>query len=252
MSRKKVVAVLSAALALMLLASCGNKEKQDENGYIEEESKQYEQLPKSDAAKFSDVDLTFDKAKMGMTPDEVKNILGEPDEDKTTAAEANPERVFVYNGQSGKSTLLFWNVGGSMKLCGVECTDSARSVARNTSVGMSMDTVRDLFYRDENALNANIMSEDNATILGKFLYGDKTIDKLEDRKIKEKIEYGIINYNGTKTLESGGSILEYMYFVPPFKGEYASYNDDYSQLMYYTDSSHKIVKICWYYYPEIS
>ncbi|MDD6797839.1 MAG: hypothetical protein PUE71_06075 [Clostridia bacterium] len=252
MGRKRGVVILSAALAVMLLVSCGKKEEKSGDGYIEEESIPYEQLSKSSAAKFSNEDLTFDGARMGMTPDEVKKILGEPDEDRTAAAEANPERIFVYNGENGKSTLFFWNAGGVMKLCGVECTDPLRNIARNTKVGMDMDSVRDVFYRDENALNANIMSEDNATILGKFLYGDKTLDKLEDRKIKEKIEYGIINYNGTPTLEAGGSILEYMCFEPPFKGDYASYDDDYSQLMYYTDSSRKVVKICWYYYPEIS
>ena len=139
-----------------------------------------------------------------------------------------------------------------MKLCGVECNDTARVFSRNTAVGMNADTVRDLFYRDENCLNANVMSEDNATILGKFLYGDRTFDRLEENKIKNEIEYGIINYNGNNELEDGGSILEYMSLKPPYKGEFASYNDDYSQIMYYTDSDNKVIRICWYYYPEIS
>lgn len=139
-----------------------------------------------------------------------------------------------------------------MQLCGVECTDPSRKLPRNTRVGMNADDVRDLFYRDADCLNANVMSEDNATILGKFLYGDMTLDKLEEKKVTEKLEYGMINYNGKGYMEQGEVILEYMCMEPPFAGEFAGYNDDYSQLMYYTDSEHRVARVCWYYYPEVS
>ena len=52
-------------------------------------------------------------------------------------------------------------------------------------------------------------------------------------------------------MESGGSILEYLSFQPPYKGEFASYSDDYSQLMYYTNAAGNVTRICWYYYPEV-
>ena len=61
----------------------------------------------------------------------------------------------------------------------------------------------------------------------------------------------MINYNGNGDMESGGSIIEYLSFQPPYKGEFASYSDDYSQLMYYTNASGNVTGICWYYYPEV-
>lgn len=249
---KKIFVIMMSAAAVISLAACGRKDEPSPTEYIEQESVTYGQLSKSSAARFSKEDLVFDKVKMGMTPNEVKTLLGEPDKDNIMAADANPERTFEYIKESGKSTLVFWEADGELKLCGVESNDASRIFTRNTAVGMSSDAVRDLFYRDENCLNTNVMSEDNATILGKFLYGDKTLDKLEENKIKDKIEYGIINYNGNAQLENGGSILEYMCLEPPYKGGFAGYNDDYSQLMYYTDSTHKVTKICWYYYPEIT
>lgn len=248
--KKAVIAALS--ITALMFTACGKQDDGPTKEYIENESMTYAQLAKSEAARFSNEDLVFDNVKAGMSPDEVKALLGEPDNDSMSPANANPERVFEYNRESGKSRLIFWETEGAMKLCGVECNDTARVFSRNTAVGMNADTVRDLFYRDENCLNANVMSEDNATILGKFLYGDRTFDRLEENKIKNEIEYGIINYNGNNELEDGGSILEYMSLKPPYKGEFASYNDDYSQIMYYTDSDNKVIRICWYYYPEIS
>lgn len=252
MKKKRLGLAAVLSLAALMLTACQKQDNKPADGYIEEESMTYSQLSKSSAAKFSNEDLVFDNVKMGMSPDEVKAVLGEPDKDEMLAVSANPERIFEYNRESGKSTLIFWQKDGAFKLCGAESNDTSRAFARNTSVGMDSDTVRDMFYRDENCLNTNVMSEDNATILGKFLYGDRTFDKLEEHKIKDKMEYGIINYNGSGELEAGGSILEYMCLEPPYKGEFAGYDDDYSQIMYYTDANHKIIRICWYYYPEIS
>lgn len=244
-------------MAAISLAACSSKAGSgeaatDPDAYIEEESSTYAQLPESSQSRFSTEDMVFGKAVMGMTPEEVITAVGTPDEDKTPAAEATPERTFTYNGADGtKSTLIFWSVNGSMKLCGVESNDPAKTFARGTHAGMSAQDVRDKFYRDADCLNTNVMSEDNATILGKFLYGTRTLDKLEEQKIKDSIEYGIINYNGNDDMESGGSMLEYLSFQPPYKGEFASYSDDYSQLMFYTNAAGNVTRICWYYYPEV-
>lgn len=254
---RKYMAATAICIAAVSFAACSSgagdsTDAADTDGYIEEESSTYAQLPESSQSRFSTEDMVFGKAVMGMTPEEVMAAVGAPDDDKTPAAESTPERVFTYNGADDtKSTLIFWSVNGSMKLCGVESTDPAKTFTRGTHAGMSAQDVRDKFYRDANCLNANVMSDDNATILGKFLYGSRTLDRLEEQKVKDQIEYGMINYNGNGDMESGGSILEYLSFQPPYKGEFASYSDDYSQLMYYTNAAGNVTRICWYYYPEV-
>ena len=233
---RKYTAATAICIAAVSFAACssgagGSTDAADTDGYIEEESSTYAQLPESSQSRFSAEDMVFGRAVMGMTPEEVVAAVGAPDDDKTPAAESTPERVFTYNGADGtKSTLIFWSVDGSMKLCGVESTDPAKTFARGTHAGMSAQDVRDKFYRDANCLNANVMSDDN---------------------VKDSIEYGMINYNGNGDMESGGSIIEYLSFQPPYKGEFASYSDDYSQLMYYTNASGNVTGICWYYYPEV-
>ena len=209
---RKYTAATAICIAAVSFAACssgagGSTDAADTDGYIEEESSTYAQLPESSQSRFSAEDMVFGRAVMGMTPEEVVAAVGVPDDDKTPAAESTPERVFTYNGADGtKSTLIFWSVDGSMKLCGVESTDPAKTFARGTHAGMSAQDV---------------------------------------------IEYGMINYNGNGDMESGGSIIEYLSFQPPYKGEFASYSDDYSQLMYYTNASGNVTGICWYYYPEV-
>jgi len=256
---KNVATAAVCMSALCMVAACTKSEtaadasQEISTEYIEEQSSTYAALEASSQSKFSSDDMVFDKASYGMTPDEVIALLGTPDEDKEDSTSGTMRRVLTYNGANDKkSTLVFENVGGTLKLCGIESNDPARTFARQTQVGMKADDARDKFYRDENCLNSNVMSEDNATILGKFLYGTSTIDRLEEQKLTGALEYGIINYNGNDMLEQGGSILEYMSLVPPYKSEYASYNDDYAQLMYYTGADGTVTKICWYYYPEIS
>lgn len=237
----------------LLMGAVGCKKNAVNDGYIEPESVTYGQLSKSNAQKFSDADLMIDGISVGTSIDVVKKSFGEPTSEEQKNVETNPECVLTYEGADGKKTIMFFHqVGATMQLFGVECEDEKRTFARNTHVGMKMEEARDAFYRDENSLNQNVMSEDNATILGKFLYGNVTMDKLDTAKISNGLEYGIINYNGDGSIEDGNVMLEYLYFVPPLKGKYVSYDDDFAQLMFNIDKNGSVSKISWYYYPEIS
>lgn len=221
------------------------------DGYIESPSKEYEKLSQSSQEKFSDKDLIVDDVKAGISKEDLITLKGQPSDEKNKLAEANPEQVLIYKNDKYTTAYIFWPVDGKMSLCAVESDDVNCTFARDTKVGMKMQDVRDAYFRDENCLNTNMMSDDNATILGKFLYGDATLDKLEEKNFTSDLEYGVINYNGNDSFENSAVILEYLSLKKPFKSEYAGYDDDYSQILYYTDESGNISRICWYYYPEV-
>lgn len=166
---------------------------------------------------------------------------------KVSADEIMDERIYAYNDLS----LVFMPVEGSYRLCAAASASDTDIFARGIRVGDTKDRILELFYRDRNCLNNNLMTEDKETIIGKYLYGNNTMDDLEAKKISDKLQYGIINFNGYPTFEAADSyMIEFTYFEMPYKGQYANYNDDFAQMAFDIDSHGKITGIRWYYYPE--
>jgi len=287
-----LLGVIIAATSLMV--ACKSEDVVID-GYIEEESATYETLGVSTAKMFSYDDLIVNKLKIGMTEEQVKELLGEPanyydskeilssttpaaqketqketqkatqnqaqlETQKVTQAQvqietgANPdeildEKVYAYNDLS----LIFMSIDGTYKLCAAASVGDDDVFSRGIKVGDSKDKILELFYRDRDCLNNNVMTEDNATIIGKYLYGNFTIENLATVKIADKIQYGIINYNGYSSMEAAKSyIIEFTYFEPPYKEQNATYNDDFAQVAFDIDQNGIITGIRWYYYPEIN
>lgn len=286
-----VFGLLGVVIATTSLAVACKKEEGVVDGYIEEESSVYETLGVSTAEKFSYGDLVVNKLKMGMTEAQVIDLLGEPanyydskevwssttqaaqketqketqkatqketqkatqvqtqEDTKTNADEILDEKVYAYNDLS----LIFIPINGTYKLCAAASVGDDDIFSRGIKVGDSKDKVFELFYRDSNCLNNNVMTEDNATIIGKYLYGNFTLDNLGTLKTADKIQYGVINYNGYSSLEEAQSyIIEFTYFEPPYKEQNATVNDDFAQIAFDIDQKGIITGIRWYYYPEIS
>lgn len=254
---RKRFGFLAVCGVLLLSSGCAKDTPrqigEDSGGYVEEELSTYAGLPESSEKRFSYDDLVVSGISMGASVEDLTKLLGNADSDESTQGGQEEEHTYIYNGADGKKTkFIFMRIDGQLTLCGVESDDTARVFTRGLKVGESKDKVRDTFYRDADSLNHNLMSDDNATVLGKFLYGTTTIDRLEEKQVKETLEYAIINYNGRDAMEDEGVILEYFSMPAPFLGETAGYNDDYAQIFFYVGADNTIQKICWYYYPEIS
>lgn len=280
-----VFGLLGVVIATTSLAVACKKDEGVVDGYIEEESSMYDTLEVSTAEKFSYGDLVVNKLKMGMTEAQVIELLGEPanyydskevwssttqaaqketqkqiqKETQMTAqaqtqaeTETNQdgildEKVYAYNDLS----LIFIPIDGTYKLCAAASVGDNDIFSRGIKVGDNKDKIIELFYRDSDCLNNNVMTEDNATIIGKYLYGNFTIDNLGTAKTADKIQYGVINYNGYSSLEEAQSyIIEYTYFEPPYKEQNATFNDDFAQIAFDIDQKGIITGIRWYYYPE--
>jgi len=280
-----VYGLLGVVIVVASLTVACKSENVVVDGYIEEESSIYETLGASTAEMFSYDDLIVNKLKLGMTEEEVKALLGEPanyydskeilssttqatqnagqnqtqvETQKVTQAQTQlqtganadevlDEKVYAYNDLS----LIFMPIDGTYKLCAAASLGDDDVFSRGIKVGDSKDKILDLYYRDRNCLNNNVMTEDKATIIGKYLYGTFTLDDLGTVKTADKIQSGIINYNGYASMEVAKSyIIELTYFEPPYKEQNATYNDDFAQIAFDIDEKGIITGIRWYYYPE--
>lgn len=231
----------------VLCAGCGKGEEDEEMSVTEPVSKDYETLAASQAAKFSYKDMVVDSLSAGSSEEAVKAVYGEPM--AIREQEETQERLYFYD----QMTLTFGREGEAYRLAGVRVTGGDYVLARGLGIGGSREDILQALYRDENCLNQNVMSQDGETILGKFLYGDYTMDRLEEKQARDTVQYGIISYNGAVSMEEAETLrFQYVCFEKPFAGETATLNDDFAQLDIETDKTGKIVEISWYFYEEIN
>jgi hypothetical protein len=257
--KKKISNIITVGTLVTLmtcLISCGKKVEAvitAEGEDITQAEKTYDTLPASTADKFTYDDLTVGKVRYKMTEQEVKQILGEPvttydTNEKSVTDEVINEKVYAYN----ELTLIFSEIDKQYVLTAAASVDEKDIFARGIHVGDSVDRILEVYYRDSDCMNHTYYTSDKTTVIGKMLYGDYTMDVLDNTKIKDKIQYGMINFNGYTSLEAAESyIVEFTYFEPPYKEEYASVNDDFAQIAFDVDNSGKITAIRWYYYPEV-
>lgn len=236
-------------------AGCGQKKEAvitSEDEDITQSVKEYETLSVSKAQKFGYDDLVVDSLKYMMSEEAVKNSLGEPvaiynASEKQNVEDIMDEKVYSYNDLS----LIFSKINGDYKLTAAASVSNEDVFARGIKVGDNIDRLLDLFYRDQNCMNNEFYSEDKTTSIGKMLYGNFTIDSLENVKTSNKVEYGIINYNGYSSLETADSYsVEFTYFEPPYMGSYATIDDAFAQMSVDIDNKGIITGIRWYYYPQ--
>ena len=89
-------------------------------------------------------------------------------------------------------------------------------------VGDSKDKVSNAFYKDSKA--GDVIGKDGTTI-GKYLYGDYTIDDLESKRITTNVAYGYIA-EAEQSNDSYDELIEYVYMEPPYSNEYATKKDN--------------------------
>lgn len=255
-------ALIGAVLCLAAAMTVGCRKKEaviTDNGQdIVQPVKQYESLEASDAKKFGQSDLTIGNLKCFDTEDQVVAYYGEPkkvvalesgvmDETKSGSSDNMQDKAYIYQDK----TMTFSYIDGVYKLTSVESRSSADIFSRGLSVGMTFDDILSVYYRDADCMNNTYYSEDKTVMLGKYLYGNYTLDTLSSVKPSGKVEYGVIIFNGFATLEEADNyIVEMTYFEPPYKNGTASVEDDFLQIAFDIDKSGKITSVRWYYYPE--
>lgn len=237
----------AVATGFLLISSVGcGEEKGGDIIDIQLPSQTYAALEKSDAKRFSMEDMVVGNVKALSSEEEVKSGLGAAITERIS--EDGSEKTLFYDQMTATLTKL----NGNFVLTGIRVTGGNWKVARELKVGGKKEDILKVFYRDEQCLNNNVMSIDNETIVGKFLYGDFTLETLDKYSGKGPVEYGIINYSGYADMENAETLtFQYVYMDSNFIGKKPSENDDFGQLNVEVDKNDNIVEISWYYYEEI-
>ena len=205
-------------------------------------------------AKFSYNDLIVEKLRYGMTEEQVKDIMGEPDsiQDSNNDGDLYGDSVsYLYDDLQ----LAFYEHDGNMVLSLAATESSKYTFAKGLKVGDSKEKVISSFYRestDEDELRGiySIYSSDEP--FGKYLYGHGLDDVIDGVKESGDVEYAYINYYNYDASRSDTTyMIEYNYAQPPYTSEYASNVDEMGTLVFDMDSSDVVTGIRWYYYPEV-
>lgn len=186
MTRKTTILILTAALsATIALCGCG-KDSDAQQPIIqllspdsltviptEEQLRQYTPLP------FCESDLVFaDRLLLGMTPDSVREILGEPIAESTEEEGNSPYSVSTSMTYSGLD-IRFYNVLNSIEeremtddltLSDVVCRTNKVRFARGLHVGCPAKEVLASFAEDGNG--EPLFLNDSLKANGRMIYGD--------------------------------------------------------------------------------
>lgn len=262
---KRFSIVFLGLLLCLSLYACGRKAEAVISGDEDDlHLNEYPTLEASNSKKFDYSDLSVNSLKYFMTEDEVKKVCGNPvsvhesSEKNLSLNLVYAEKVYSYNDL----TLIFMKMDNNGKGAGasdegIYRLTAAASVSdkdifsRGLKVGDSVEDILDVYYRDSDYPNNYYKSADETVVIGKFLYGEFTMDELDKISTKEAISYGLLNFNGYASLESAENyIVEFTYFSPDYKNGTATVEDNFAQIAFDIDSDGKITSIRWYYYPE--
>ena len=234
--KKKICVLLTAALVMAgVMTGCafGGQKNGVKNTVSTAPSEPF------DPHKFGMDDLTVNgNVKLGMTVDEVKEILGQPDSEETLTDE------FIY----GKNTLMTYgglsltffdpDGGDDFRLGIISSTSENDKFVGGLHVGCSADEVIADFTRDEEVLPLYFDSVEESC--GDYLYGTFTRDDFLLEKPEGVIQYAYINKWGME--DSGEYLLEYYYYNPLiWAGEYSGYTGDYYSMVFYVDAESNLV-----------
>jgi len=125
----------------------------------------------------------------------------------------------------------------------VSTSNPEYTFARDLKVGSSKNDVINSFYHDKKLTDAIV----DGQVVGKFLYGNTLRSQLFYQELSDQYSYGFINtYASTDTK----SIIEYVYFKPPYLSTFASENDAYCQITF-TFTGDTVTSITWSSFPAV-
>lgn len=202
---------------------------------------------------FSYNDLIVDNLKYGLSQEQVRQIMGTPDEiiDSTVSTDIYGKSITY---KYGDLHLAFYNHDGEMLLSQVSTESPNYTFARGLKVGDTKDNVIASFYRENHSEYSlrDIVSSSSGESFGKYLYGytleDATINPVNENS---NIAYGFINYYGYNQDDpTSDYMIIYEYAEPPYM---LPSDDPYnvnSSLIFDMNSDDIVTGIRWYYKPK--
>ncbi len=211
---------MACCLTLLMLTACGNS---DDN------TNSTAWTPH----KFSVSDAYANGVKLGMTTDEVKKAIGDPDkEDNIT------EDQFIYGEHLdmtyGKMNLSFYDINeGEDYVLGSISSDSADVIfAGGLHVGSTKEEVLAAYTKEDDAADLMLSGEKYGT----FLYGNITSEEFVVQKPTGKIETAFIQDHDAEA--DGYYMIIYEFYNPLNWSEDATdFTGDYYHIVFYVDTA---------------
>ena len=183
--------------------------------------------------KFGPDDATVNGVRMGMTQEQVKKILGEPDEINDDTGDG-----FIYgvciDYTYGGMTLSFFDVneGDNLTLGYIVIDSPEVKIVGGLHVGCSKDEVLKVFTYEDNP--EPLYFDEVEESVGDYIYGDINASVFLERKPTEEMRFAYINrydedYDHTYMME--------YYFYPPlnWNADKSEYTGDYYGMIFYMD-----------------
>ena len=194
--------------------------------------------------RFGKGDITVNgKVALGMTPGEVKEILGQPDSENTFT-----EDQFIYGPYTemeyGGLHLTFFDAeNGDLEhftLGTIWSEDPADIFANGLHTGCTADEVVKSFVMDPNAPKLRFDNSDSD--YGQYLYGDFNSNDILDLKPKGKLEYAYIHRWDTNDGYDNTYMIEYYYADPlTWNEDETVYAGEYYSMIFYMDGENDVV-----------
>jgi len=183
---------------------------------------------KNEKMKFGKDDVVIEGIRLGMTQEEVINILGTP----KNITEAEP--FFAYGECIDYTYKDMWvsfydiNEGGNLTLGDVVINSPSIELANGLKVGVTADDVLSTYYNDGKERS---LGQDKKW--GTLLYGDYLWTYENSYKLPEK-------YEQTAFYNERENIISYDYYIP--KEDYV----EEIRLVFFLDESNTVTRIRWY------
>ncbi len=194
--------------------------------------------------RFGKGDLTAnEKVTLGMTPDEVKAAMGQPDSENTFT-----EDQFIYGSYTemtyGTLHLSFFDtLNGKVEnftLGTIWSEDPADVFANGLRVGCSADEVITSFVVDPDAPKLRFDNSDSD--YGQYLYGDYNANDIFDIKPKDRLEYAYIHRWETNEEYDNTYMIEYYYSDPlTWNEDETAYSGEYYSMVFHMDGESDVV-----------
>lgn len=190
--------------------------------------------------KFGVEDTEVNGVKLGMTIEEVKAAIGNPDKEENIT-----EDQFIYgehiNLSYGKMFLSFYDIneGDDIRLGSISSDSPEVKFAEGLHAGSTKEEVLAAFAQDDNPPDLIFYGDK----FGRFIYGDFTDMDFMEKKPTGAIENAYIQDRDAET--EGYYMIIYHYYNPlKWQDDGSSYTGDYYQLVFYLDSkSDKVTSV---------
>lgn len=193
--------------------------------------------------KFDRSDLTVNgKISLGMTPDEVKAVMGAPESEETFTNDN-----FIYGAYTtatyGGLTLTFFDVtGGENFTLGTIYSESEADIfARGLHIGSTADEVLAAFTRDEQSQPLYFSGMEEK--YGDYIYGNYNREDLIELKPKGALEFAYMTKWQTEDDVYTQYTMEYYYGDPlNWNEDETAYSGNLYSLVFYVDVETNLVK----------